>query len=62
MITPPPVVVDPLVEHRIRLAKEPADPALLIVIRAMGHRGEVSSQLHALELIGYAIRNGGQLS
>lgn len=48
--------VDPLAEHRRQLARTEPDPQLLIVLRAMGHRGDVFSQLHALELFAYLSR------
>ena len=60
-LTPParrPVKVDPLAEHRRRLAQMAPSPEILILLRATGYRGEVYSALHALELFAFIARGG----
>ena len=53
-----PVKVDPLAEHRRRLARMAPSPGILILLRATGYRGEVYSALHALELFAFIARGG----
>jgi len=45
--------VDPLAERRRELARTAPSMDVLILLRAAGHRGEILSQLHALELLGF---------
>ena len=54
ILTPLPPVRqgDPLAEHRRELAQTAPSLDFLILLRAAGHRAEVFSQLHALELLG----------
>lgn len=51
-------LVDPPPPHLAKVAPDRRRiPTLLIVLEAAGHRGPIFSQLHALQLLGHALRD-----
>lgn len=46
-----------LIRLKHAYADTPPDPALLIVLEAAGYRGPIFSQLHALQMLGWALRD-----
>ncbi len=45
--------IDPPVDARRELARQPVSPELAIVVRASGYKGEIPNALWALEWLGF---------